>query len=37
MCETNIFLQQNGERQLLMQNVMRRVVTPGGITLSRVF
>lgn len=37
MCETNVFLEQNGERQLLMKDVARLVVTPGGITLSRLF
>lgn len=36
MCETNVFLEQNGERQLLMKDVMRLVVTPDGITMSRV-
>lgn len=37
MCETTVFLEQNGERQLLIQDVTRLAVTPDGITLSTRF
>ena len=37
MCETTVYLEQNGERHLLMRYVMWMVVTPGGVTLAKLF
>lgn len=37
MCQTTVYLEQNGERRLFMEDVMRLAVTPGGVTLSKLF
>lgn len=37
MCQTTVYLEQDGERRLFMEDVMRLAVTPGGVTLSKLF